>query len=181
VEGESVHRVSGGASHGTEIVLAEFRGSTRDGEWLTQTSVAPVSRIRYVRATTLESRSIAAWPEIQVLAPGATPSPLAAGPRCAATPAPTHPVGPVVENGLDDGREVRAPSATAAGPPSGAFDGLVDTSSNAGWFPPAWIEVDLGKENPATVTSPSWVSWSEIVSAPRETQHLGRRTRAVRP
>jgi len=153
--GNTLHRVTGGGTSGTETLLAEFRGPTRDGEWLTQALTTPRAGIRYVRVTTLESPSIVAWREIQVLAPGATPPPLDAGPSCCAatpvpTPAPTHPVGPVVENRLGDGRLVRASSATVAGPPSGAFDSSINTMWNAGWFPPAWIELDLGKNTLVT-------------------------------
>lgn len=146
VAGETVHRVTGGATNGAEVLLAELRGSTRDGEWPTETPGTPVSAIRYVRVTTLESPPIAAWREIQVLAPDATPPPIVARP----TQAPTQAAGPVVENRLGDGRVVRASSATAAGPPSGAFDGTVDLTWNAGRFAPAWIEVDLGA--PTTIT-----------------------------
>ena len=145
--GNTLHRVTGGGTSGTETLLAEFRGSTRDGEWLTQALTTPRAGIRYVRVTTLESPSIVAWREIQVLAPGATPPPLDVN---VATPAPAHPVGPVVENKLGDGRLVRASSATVAGPPSVAFDSNYNTMWNAGWFPPAWIELDLGKNTLVT-------------------------------
>jgi hypothetical protein len=56
------------------------------------------------------------------------------------------PAGPVVEEQLADGRVVRASSATAAVPPSAAVDGLVDTVWGSGGFPPAWIEIDLGRD-----------------------------------
>jgi hypothetical protein len=83
------------------------------------------------------------WPS----EPPATPTP-APGQRVTPAPAVGHPVGPVVVNQLGDGRVIRASSATADGPPSGAFDGLVDTMWNAAWPPPEWIEVDLGKDTP---------------------------------
>ncbi len=80
------------------------------------------------------------WPS----EPPARPTP-APGQRATPAPAVGHPVGPVVENRLGDGRVIRASSSTADGPPSGAFDGLVDTTWQAAWPPPEWIEVDLGK------------------------------------
>jgi hypothetical protein len=229
--GQTEHRVTGWTATGAEVLLAEFRGSTHDGQWLTKTLAAPAPDIRYVRITTLRSPSSVAWREIELLPPGQSLPPLLAAP----TPAPTAPVGrpsptagPIVENRLPSGWIIRASSATAAGPPAGAFDGVTATTWNAGGFPVAWIEIDLGKNvalrslrllpaqtpsvaetvhrvygrpdgstaevllhefrgvttsgvwistalDPATpvrylrietVTSPSWVSWSEIEIVP---------------
>ena len=146
--GETAHRVTGWTATGTEVPLAEFRGTTRDGQWLTQTLAAPAPDIRFVRVTTLGSPSIVAWREIELISPGESLPPLLAGPT---TPAPTPRVstptpGPVVENRLPDGRIVRASSAYPPSPPALAFDGVLETGWGSGTFPVGWIEIDLGRD-----------------------------------
>ena len=142
--GETEHRVTGWTATGTEVPLAEFRGNTHDGQWLTRTLATPAPDIRYVRVTTLSSPTIVAWREIEILSPGQSLPPLVADPT-PHPPAPTPTAGPIIENWLPDGRVVRASSATTPGPPAGAFDGAPDTAWNSGGFPVAWIEIDLGR------------------------------------
>lgn len=70
------------------------------------------------------------------------------GPRWTTTRPPMAEV--IVETTLDDGGLIRASRASPVGPPAYALDGRADTAWNAGWFAPAWIEIDLGA--PATIT-----------------------------
>lgn len=64
--GETHHQVIGISSTGSEHLLAEFRGVTRDGEWLTQVLTTPLADVRSVRITTMASPSWVAWSEIEV-------------------------------------------------------------------------------------------------------------------
>ena len=139
VAGPTVHRVSGRTADGTEVILAEFQGTTADDQWLEQTLAKPQADIRYVRVTTSTSPSLAGWREIEILSPD-LPLPSMA---VIATPQP-RPSAVPVENRLADGRIIRASGATPAAPPSRAFDGQADTGWNAGTFPVAWIEIDFG-------------------------------------
>jgi hypothetical protein len=139
IAGPTVHRVSGRTADGKEVILAEFRGTTQDNQWLEQTLATPQADVIDVRVTTSASPALVAWREIEILSPDLPLPSLAAIP----TPRP-RPSAVPVENRLADGRVIRASSATSASPPSGAFDGMLDSGWNAGDFPVAWIEVDFG-------------------------------------
>lgn len=139
VAGPTVHQVSGRTADGKEVILAEFKGTTADDQWLEQTLATPQADIRYVRVTTSVSPTLVAWREIEILSPDLPLPSMAVVP----TPQP-RPSAVPVESRLADGRIIRASGATPAGPPSRAFDGLPDTGWNAGTFPIAWIEIDFG-------------------------------------
>jgi MFS family permease len=66
--GETFHEVIGIPSTGSAIRLAEFRGSTRDGEWLVQSLATPMADIATIRITTVASPSWVAWREIELIA-----------------------------------------------------------------------------------------------------------------
>lgn len=65
-DGETYHQIIGISSTGSVQPLAEFRGFTRDGDWLTQSLATPVADVRSVRITTLVSPSWVAWNEIEL-------------------------------------------------------------------------------------------------------------------
>ena len=147
VAGPTVHQVTGRTADGREVSLARFQGSTRDDQWLEQTLAKRQADIRFVRVTTEASPAVIAWREIEILSSDLPLPSMAAAPtpRPRPTPAP-RPSAVPVESRLADGRVIRASSATAAGPPSGPFDGQLDTGWNAGTFPVAWIEIDFGHQ-----------------------------------
>jgi hypothetical protein len=66
-DGETIHQAIGISSTGSEFPLAEFRGFTRAGEWLTQSVTPPLVGIQSVRITTWASPSWVAWREIELI------------------------------------------------------------------------------------------------------------------
>ncbi len=67
-EGESVHRLFTRGPEAAEGVLVhEFSGFTRDGDWLVFTPAAPLEGVRFVRVYTASSPSWVSWREVQVL------------------------------------------------------------------------------------------------------------------
>ncbi len=146
VDGPTSHQVTGRTADGKDVVLAEFAGTTTDSQWLEKATTQPVPDIRYVRVTTTASPTLAAWREVEILSPD-LPLPT----MIAMLTPPPAPSAVPVENRLADGRVIRASSATPAGPPTGPFDGNLDTTWNSGGFPVAWIEIDFVK--PVTPTT----------------------------
>jgi hypothetical protein len=65
-DGETVHQVIGISPTGSERPLAEFRGFTRDGEWLTKSLTTALVDVQSVRITTLAGPSWVAWSEIEI-------------------------------------------------------------------------------------------------------------------
>jgi len=65
--GETIHRAIGISSSGKEGQLAEFRGVTTEGDWLTVTLTTPVFDIQSIRITTLASPSWVAWRQIEIV------------------------------------------------------------------------------------------------------------------
>ena len=63
---------------------------------------------------------------------------------------PTALPGAILQVDTRDGRVVSASSETPAGPPDGAIDGRIDFTWNAGRHPPAWVEIDFGRDVPIT-------------------------------
>ena len=66
-DGETIHQVTGISSTGRAFTLAEIRGVSRDGAWLSQALTPPVEDLRVIRITTLASPSWVAWREIELV------------------------------------------------------------------------------------------------------------------
>lgn len=78
--GSTTHVVSVRDTGGAERELTTLRGVTRDRQWLEAVASAPMADVRVVRVTTIETTSMVAWREIEVLlAEGSRPAPCAAG------------------------------------------------------------------------------------------------------
>jgi len=65
-DGETTHQVIGISSTGSELPLADFRGYTRDGQWLRQSLTTPLVDVQSIRITTWASPSWVAWKEIEI-------------------------------------------------------------------------------------------------------------------
>lgn len=65
--GETIHEVIWISATGVERPLAEFRGVTRDGEWLTPSLTTPVVDVDSIRISTQASPSWVAWREFELV------------------------------------------------------------------------------------------------------------------
>ncbi len=68
--GETVHQVIGWTPTRNRQLIAELRGFTRSGQWLSYEPPAPLEGIQYVRVATISSPSWVAWSEIDVVTTG---------------------------------------------------------------------------------------------------------------
>jgi hypothetical protein len=67
LEGETVHQVTVRGPSGSDQLLTEFRGITRDGQLLESTLEVPLDKIRFVRVTTLKTPALVSWREIEII------------------------------------------------------------------------------------------------------------------
>jgi hypothetical protein len=68
-EGETVHRIWSREESGPESLLAEVRGATHEGQWLSVREGAPWNGVHFVRVETVSGASWPAWREILVIGP----------------------------------------------------------------------------------------------------------------
>jgi hypothetical protein len=68
--GDTVHQLIGIDASGREIGLADLRGFTREGQWLSGTLSPAIGNVRSVRVVTLASPSWVSWREIELVVSG---------------------------------------------------------------------------------------------------------------